>query len=172
MSILPPSTGAPTLDGATEASCFAAVILLAPDGAIDPALHPKPVRSRRHVRRLCPSLYLAGDRSKIFGEWMSIMIKASTMVAALGLAASPAFGACNEDKINAVASDGEVLITVSGQMYRMLPGYDFYSMVWLPTETIVICEDAPVWFEGERRMIYAILNKDENNEQVSAFKGR
>ena len=56
-------------------------------------------------------------------------------------------------------------------MYRVLPGYDFYSMVWLPTETIVICEDAPVWFEGERRMIYAIVNKDENNEHVSAFKG-
>jgi hypothetical protein len=99
------------------------------------------------------------------------MMKASAMVAALGLAASPAFGACSEDTINAVASDGEVLITVSGQMYRVLPGYDFYSMVWLPTETIVICEDAPVWFEGERRMIYAIVNKDENNEHVSAFKG-
>jgi hypothetical protein len=101
-------------------------------------------------------------------------MKASTMVAALGLAASPAFGACNEDRIKVVASDGEILITASGQMYRVLPGYDFYSKVWLPAETIIICEDALVWFEGGggRRMIYAVVNKDENNEHVSAFKGR
>jgi len=100
------------------------------------------------------------------------MMKAGAIVAALGLAASPAFGACSQDTINAVASDGEVLITVSGQMYHVLSGYDFYSMVWLPSEAILICEDAPVWFEGERRMIYAIVNKDESNEYVSAFKGR
>jgi hypothetical protein len=100
------------------------------------------------------------------------MLKASTMVAALGLVASPAFGACNEDTINVVTSDGEVLLTVSGQIYRVLPDYDFYSQVWLPAETIVICEDALVWFEGEPRMIYAIVNKNENNEYVSAFRGR
>jgi hypothetical protein len=102
------------------------------------------------------------------------MMKASTVVAVLGLAVRPAFGACNEDTIRTVASDGQILITASGQMYRMLPGYDFYSKVWLPTETIIICEDALVWFEGggARRMIYAIVNKDENNEHVSAFKGR
>ena len=63
-----------------------------------------------------------------------------------------------------IASDGEVLITNSSQMYRVLPGYDFYSKVWQPAETIVICENALVWFEGERRMIYEIVNKDENNE--------
>ena len=62
--------------------------------------------------------------------------------------------------------------TVSGQMYRVLPGYDFYSEVWLPAETIIICQDALVWFEGEPRMINAIVNKNENNEHVSAFKGR
>ena len=100
------------------------------------------------------------------------MLKASTMVAALALAASPAFGGCNEDTINVVASDGEVLMTVSGQMYHVLPGDDFYSEVWLPAEAIVICEDALVWFEGEPRMIYAIVNKNENNEYVSAFRGR
>jgi hypothetical protein len=108
----------------------------------------------------------------MIAEWIALMLKASTMVAALGLAASPAFGGCNEDKIEMVASDGEVLLTVSGQMYHVLPGYDFYSEVWLPAETIVICEDAPVWFEGEPRMIYAIVNKNESNEHVSAFKGR
>jgi hypothetical protein len=100
------------------------------------------------------------------------MMKESTIVAALGLAASPAFGACNQDTINLVTSSGEVLITVSGQMYHVLPGDDFYSEVWLPAETIVICEDALVWFEGAPRMVYAIVNKDEKNEHVSAFKGQ
>jgi hypothetical protein len=99
-------------------------------------------------------------------------MKASTFLAALSLAASPAFGACNEDTIKVMASDGEILITASGQVYRVLPGYDFYSKVWLPAETIIICEDALVWFEGGRRMIYAVVNRDENNEHVSAFKGR
>jgi hypothetical protein len=96
------------------------------------------------------------------------------LVATLGLSASPAFAACSEDRIDAVSSDGQILLTASGQMYRMLPGYDFYAKVWLPAETIIICEDALVWFEGGggRRMIYAIVNKDENNEHVSAFKGR
>jgi hypothetical protein len=100
------------------------------------------------------------------------MIKASTLLAALSLAASPAFGACNEDTIHVMASNGEILITRSGQMYRVLPGYDFYSKVWLPAETIIICEDALVWFDGGRRMIYAIVNRGENNEHVSALKGR
>jgi hypothetical protein len=55
------------------------------------------------------------------------MMKASTIAAALGLAASPAFGACSEDTINMATSDGEILITVSGQLYRVLPDYAFYS---------------------------------------------
>jgi hypothetical protein len=110
-------------------------------------------------------------RAKMILEGSAVMIKASTLLAALSLAASPAFGACNEDTIHVMASDGEILI-MSGQMYRVLPGYDFYSKVWLPAETIIICEDALVWFDGGRRMIYAIVNRDENNEHVSAFKGR
>src|SRR6266436_763196 len=99
------------------------------------------------------------------------MLKARNMIDEIGIVASTAIGACTEDSINVVTSDGEVLLTVSGQMYRVLPDYDFYSQVWLPAETIVICEDALVWFEGEPRMIYAIVNKNENNEYVSAFRG-
>ena len=99
------------------------------------------------------------------------MMKASTFLAALILAASPAVGACNEDTIKVMASDGEVLITASGQVYHVPPGYEFYSKVWLPAETIIICEDALVQFEGGLRMIYAVVNSDENNEHVSAFKG-
>ena len=71
-----------------------------------------------------------------------------------------------------MANDGEVLITVSGHMYRVLPGYEFYAEVWLPIETIIIYEDALVWFEGGLRMIYAVVNRDENNEHISAFKGQ
>ena len=99
------------------------------------------------------------------------MVKASIFLATLSLAASPAFGACSEDKIKVMASDGEVLITASGDVYHVLPGYEFYSKVWLPAETIIICEDALVQFEGGLRMIYAVVNRDESNEHVSAFKG-
>jgi hypothetical protein len=101
-----------------------------------------------------------------------MMTKIASTVAALGLSASPALGACENDVLAEVASDGEILITVSGQMYHVVPGYDFYSKYWLPTEDIIICDDALVWFEGGRRVIYAIINKDENAEHVSAFKGR
>ena len=95
-----------------------------------------------------------------------------TVIAALALTAPPALGACDTDVIKLVASDGEILITESGQMYHVLPGDDFYSAIWLPTGEIIICDDDVVWFEGESRAIYAIINKDENSEHVSAFKGR
>lgn len=99
------------------------------------------------------------------------MMKASAVAAALGLAASPAFGACSEDTINMATSDGEILITGSGQLYRVLPGYNFYSKAWRSGQKILICEDTLVWFDGGgRQMIYAVINKGKNNEHVSAFK--
>jgi hypothetical protein len=101
------------------------------------------------------------------------MIKiTSPVIVGLGLTASPALGACDTDVIEVVASAGEILITSSGQMYHVLPGDDFYSMVWLPTEEIIVCDDDVVGFDGESRTIYAVINKDENAEHVSAFKGR
>jgi hypothetical protein len=101
-----------------------------------------------------------------------MMKKIGTVIAALGLAAPTALAACNTDVLSLVASDGEILITQSGQMYHVLPGDDFYSAIWLPTEEIIICDDDLVWFQGESRAVYAIINKDENREHVSAFKGR
>jgi hypothetical protein len=98
--------------------------------------------------------------------------KICPVIVALGLTTSPALAACDTDVIELVASDGEILITVSGQMYHVLPRDDFYSVVWLPTEEIIICDDDVVRFQGESRAIYAIINKDENGEHVSAFKGR
>jgi hypothetical protein len=101
-----------------------------------------------------------------------MMKKIGPVIVALELVASPARAACKTDVIAVVASDGEILITVSGQMYHVLPGDDFYSAVWLPTQTIIVCDDDVVTFDGGSRAIYAIINKDENNEHVSAFKGR
>ncbi len=98
--------------------------------------------------------------------------KICPVILALALTASPALAACDTDVIEVVTSDGAILITVSGQMYHVLPGDDFYSAVWLPTEEIIICDDDVVRFEGESRALYAIINKDENSEHVSAFKGR
>ena len=101
-----------------------------------------------------------------------MVTKIGAIVAAFGLCSSPALGACADDALAVVASDGEILITDSGQMYHVLPGYDFYSRVWLPTEAIIVCDDDVVTFDGERRATYAIINRDENGEHVSALKGR
>ena len=100
------------------------------------------------------------------------MMKIATMVAALGLAASPALGACNSDRIDVVASDGQILITASGQMYHVLPGDDFYAMIWLPAEKIVVCSDGVMKVPGESYAVYAIINMDENREHVAAVKGQ
>jgi hypothetical protein len=102
----------------------------------------------------------------------AMMKNISIVLLTLVLIASPAFGAWDKDMIEMVASDGEILITVSGQMYHVFAGDDFYSMVWLPAEEIIICDDDVMRFGGESRKIYAIINKDENGEHVSAFKGR
>jgi hypothetical protein len=100
------------------------------------------------------------------------MMKIATIVAGLGFGASPALGACSSDEIDVVASDGEILITESGQMYHVLPGYEFYSMLWLPTEKIIVCSDGVMKFAGDSYAVYAIINLDENREHISAVKGQ
>src|SRR5262245_7865520 len=105
-------------------------------------------------------------------RWATSAAKISTVLGVLGVFASPALGACMAETLAEVTSDGEVLITASGQLYHVLPGYDLTSKYWLPTEDVVICDDDVVRFDGESRAIYAIINKDENREHVSAFKGR
>jgi hypothetical protein len=57
-------------------------------------------------------------------------------------------------------------------MYHVLPGYDRYSMTWLPAETIIICNDGMMRFPEESYAVYAIINMDENREHVAAVKGR
>ena len=84
-------------------------------------------------------------------------------LASLSLAAAPAFA---EDMI-------KLPLPSDPRERPLLVGHSTNSdEVWLPAETIIICEDAQVWFEGGPRMIYAVVNRDENNEHVSAFKGR
>jgi len=101
-----------------------------------------------------------------------MVTRIGTIFAAFVLFATPAWGACAEDALAIVSGDGEILITDSGQMYHVLPGYDFYSQYWLPREAIIVCDDDVVSFYGERRVTYAIINRDENGEHVSALKGR
>src|SRR5262245_52249360 len=90
------------------------------------------------------------------------VMKIAAIAAALGSAASPVFGACTSDAIDVMASDGEILITASGQMYHVLPGDDFYSLLWLPTEKIIICGDGVMTSPGGSHAVYAIINLDEN----------
>ena len=101
-----------------------------------------------------------------------MVTRIGTIVAAFGLCPSPGLAACASDALAVVASDGEILITDSGQMYHVLPGDDFTSQYWLPSEAIIVCDDDVLTFYGERRATYAIINRDENGEHVSALKGR
>jgi hypothetical protein len=101
-----------------------------------------------------------------------MMKEIGPVIVTLGLTAPPALAACNTDVIRVMAADGQILITESGQMYHVLAGDDFYSAVWLPTEEIIVCDDDVVRFDDGSRTIYAIINKDENSEHVSAFRGR
>jgi hypothetical protein len=110
---------------------------------------------------------------KAFARGPTVMMeKIGSVIVTLGLMAHPALASCNTDVIEVVGADGQILITVSGHMYHVLPGDDFYSAVWLPTEEIIVCDDDVVRSDDGYRAIYAIINKNENSEHVSAFKGR
>ncbi|MFY9627207.1 MAG: hypothetical protein WAK03_03505 [Methylocystis sp.] len=73
----------------------------------------------------------------------------------------PAFASdCDEDSISTVSDDGEILVMLSGQVYRVDAGDTADTALWLPTEDVLICGLGSV----------EIINKDSQGEKVSAVR--
>lgn len=75
---------------------------------------------------------------------------------------------CDEDDLKSKSEDGSYLIMLSGAVYKVLPGDEIDSSLWLPPEEVVICSRV-VPYQGRNYVIYDIINKDEN-EKVAAMR--
>lgn len=77
---------------------------------------------------------------------------------------------CREDFVDNVGSDGEILITLSGAVYRVSLADTIYSMLWLPSTALVICEHTAN-IQGRNVRYYEIINRDDA-EKVLATRLR
>jgi hypothetical protein len=67
---------------------------------------------------------------------------------------------CDEDSISTVSNDGEILVMLSGHVYRVDAGDTVDSALWLPAEAVLICGAGSV----------EIVNTDNEGEKVSAVR--
>jgi hypothetical protein len=86
---------------------------------------------------------------------LSVLILAATF----GIA-QPAIASCEQDAIQSVSAGGEVIVTMSGEVYRVDAGDQSDAALWLPADDVLICDDDE------------IINPDENGEKVSVSRVR
>lgn len=68
-------------------------------------------------------------------------------------------GNCDDDAIQTVGHDGEILVMMTGAVYKVDASDVSTSAIWLSTDDVLICDDK-------------IVNKDENGESVDAHRVR
>lgn len=77
---------------------------------------------------------------------------------------------CEDDTLDKVAADGEILVMLSGAVYRVLPGDTIDSALWLPPADVIICEKK-ITVKGKGMLYYEIINVDDR-EKVGATRLR
>jgi len=77
---------------------------------------------------------------------------------------------CQEDFVKEVTSDGEILVTLSGAVYRVSLADTIYSILWLPATSLLICEHVGN-IQGRNGRYYEIINRDDG-EKVLATRLR
>jgi hypothetical protein len=77
---------------------------------------------------------------------------------------------CQDAFVKGVTGDGEILVTLSGAVYRVFPGDTIYSFLWLPATALVICERTGN-IKGRNVRYYEIINRDDG-EKVLATRLR
>jgi len=97
-------------------------------------------------------------------------------VAALALVgwllASPAMAMnCENDSLRDVSGSGSILEMLSGQIYKVDDVDQSYSVLWLPTDDVLICAETTT-FQGRKITIYKIIDKDSDGEEVGATRLR
>ena len=67
---------------------------------------------------------------------------------------------CDDDSIDSVSSDGAIIKMLSGAVFRVSPGDQIDTALWLPADDVLICNDTE------------IINTDENGERASITRLR
>ena len=80
-----------------------------------------------------------------------------------------AFADCYEDTLMENKDSGQLLKTMMGNIYKVLPGDNIDSMLWLPITDLKICGPNVITHKGKSYLLFDIINKDDN-EKVTAFK--
>jgi hypothetical protein len=77
---------------------------------------------------------------------------------------------CQENFVKELTSDGEILVTLSGAVYRVSLADTIYSFLWLPATSLLICERTGN-IKGRHVRYYEIINRDDG-EKVLATRLR
>ena len=94
--------------------------------------------------------------------------RAAIVLLACGLFASEANARkCLDDAISEVSDSGEILIMLSGGVYEVMAEDTIDSALWLPADSVLICERT-FTYQGKITLLYEIINTDERGEKVSA----
>jgi hypothetical protein len=64
-----------------------------------------------------------------------------------------ALGACDEDSIETISSEGDLIVLVSGAAYDVAAGDEITSSLWQEGDNALVCGDT-------------IVDKDQNGEHV------
>jgi hypothetical protein len=69
----------------------------------------------------------------------------------------------DEDSIKSVTDDGEIIVTLSGHVYQVLPGDNITSMLWLPASGVMICVRS-INVRGRNMIYHEIINTDDKGK--------
>jgi len=74
---------------------------------------------------------------------------------------------CYETILKSNSNSGEILITIEGHVYEVLPGDNIDSMLWLPSSDLLICGPNPFSHKGKTFQFWDVVNTDDG-EKVTA----
>jgi hypothetical protein len=78
---------------------------------------------------------------------------------------------CTDDTLQSKSDDGDVLIMLSGAIYKVMPGDEADAALWLPPADVLVC-NTTVSRQGRTFVFYEIINTDDGGEKVEAERLR
>jgi hypothetical protein len=78
---------------------------------------------------------------------------------------------CKDDSIATVSDDGSIIKMLSGSVWEIDAADQVDSFLWLAAGDVLICTEM-VNYQGKRVALYAIINTDNDNEQVGVDRLR
>ena len=76
---------------------------------------------------------------------------------------------CSDATLKNNIDSGRQLLTTSGELYDVLAGDNFDSMLWLPMSSLQVCGPRNLTYKGKTYQLYKVINTDDG-ESVEAFR--